>query len=286
MPEPTSHTHHFSQYLLAPTDTVDTQPVVDTNFSQPACYDSIFAPYKGLPHLTRKSLFIGSIQKSDNPQPITRMNNNSNGWIFALIFTLLVVLSIYLNSHRFKIKDIIVSLFNMRSMDRMYRESNLRPKTFMPAMTLYAASLSLLALYCIKSLGGTFNGLHEALNYLIIFVSLELFLCLKNLCIRLFGNLFEDKNATFLYLSSNSLFYFVGLLIITPLNLLLFYIPDGGEIVRNIMCISIFLLFVIRLFRGMQLILTNSKTSKLYLFYYLCIFEIVPILIAVKALFL
>ena len=42
------------------------------------------------------------------------------------------------------------------------------------------------------------------------------------------------------------------------------------------------LLFVVRLIRGLQLILTFSKTPKFYLFYYLCILEIVPIIIIIK----
>ena len=42
------------------------------------------------------------------------------------------------------------------------------------------------------------------------------------------------------------------------------------------------LLFTIRLIRGLKLILTFSKTPKVYLFYYLCILEIVPIIIIIK----
>ena len=124
--------------------------------------------------------------------------------------------------------------------------------------------------------------LPDYLMYLAILGGLIAFIFLKNSLIRLLGNVFEDRSVTMLYISSNNLFYFVGGFVFVPLMLLLFYCPAATETILKTTIFLVGIIFIVRLFRGIQLILTNSKTSKLYLFYYLCIFEIVPILVMAK----
>ena len=151
---------------------------------------------------------------------------------------------------------------------------------------IYLASLALIILKSTQTLGHFVISLPQPLFFGITLAALIAFILLKNSFIRLLGNIFDDRAATMLYISSNNLFYFIGGLTTTPLLLLLFYISGAQDTLLKTTLIIIAIVFTIRLLRGMQLILTNSKTSKLYLFYYLCILEIIPILVMAKVILL
>ncbi|MBO4307163.1 MAG: DUF4271 domain-containing protein [Bacteroidales bacterium] len=278
---------YIPECLLRPVDTIEesvpTFPF-DLVEQNTLCYDSLFAPYKNLPIQRRESLFTLKSISSSEATPHIRTSHLTEGWIFGVIVLLLALVSIYLNNQKFRIRDVFISLFNRRTMDRVFRESNIRPRTFFPMTGIYIASLSMIAVALLDANRLVVTSLHSSLLFLSIVASLIVYLLIKNGIIRLFGSLFEDSNACLLYISSNYLFYFIGGLVSAPLLLLLFYCPSASEALLKTMSILVCIIFTIRLFRGMQLILTNSKTSKLYLFYYLCIFEIVPILIIIKEL--
>ena len=270
--------------LLRPHDSIF-HPNIDTTDYILLCNDSVFAPYKDQPIHYRESMFASNKHKSDPIQPNTIYNQPSGDWIFATIILLLTFISIFLNNQKFKLKDIFQSLFDTRVLDRVFRESNIRSASLLPMVGIYMASLALIIIKIVNNSDAFITGLPNYLFYLIILLGLLLYIFLKNSLIRLLGNIFEDRAATMLYIASNNLFYFVGGLMSVPLMLLLFYFTAAENTILKTSIFFICTIFIVRLFRGIQLILTNSKTSKLYLFYYLCIFEIVPILVMAKILF-
>ena len=196
-----------------------------------------------------------------------------------LLFTFV---SIYINNQKFKLKDIFQSLFDTRVLDRVFRESNIRTSSLLPMVGIYLASVALMAIKLIDRNAAFVTTLPDYLMYLAILGGLIAFIFLKNSLIRLLGNVFEDRSVTMLYISSNNLFYFICRDSNSCKLLLLFYCPAATETILKTTIFLVGIIFIVRLFRGIQLILTNSKTSKLYLFYYLCIFEIVPILVMAK----
>ena len=66
-----------------------------------------------------------------------------------------------------------------------------------------------------------------------------------------------------------------------PFALLLFFSPLSTALAPIALTI-VALLMIIRIIRGMIIILSSANDSKFYLFYYLCTVEIVPILIIAK----
>lgn len=267
--------------LLRPHDSIF-HPTIDTTDYLLLCNDSVFAPYKDLPTQYRESMFAGNSHKSEPLQPGTRDNKPSGDWIFATIILLFTFVSIFLNNQKFKLKDIFQSLFDTRVLDRVFRESNIRPASLLPMVGIYMASLALVIIKLADTSNTFVTTLPNHILYLLVLSGLALYLFLKNSLIRLLGNIFEDRAATMLYIASNNLFHFIGGLVSVPLMLLLFYCTTAENALLNASIFFVGIIFIVRLFRGIQLILTNSKTSKLYLFYYLCIFEIVPILVMAK----
>ncbi len=271
------------ELLLRPTDTVTVDTVQDFPASIIICDDSLMAYYNAQEVHYCESMFAGNGHSSKDVNPQMRNVENGDGWIFGALILLLALTSLYLNNQKFKITEIFQSLFDMRVLDRVFRESNLKPVSLLPMTGIYLAGIGLAALYMSRRSGLNID-FSEPVLYLLMLGGLIVFLFAKNEFIRFFGNLFDDRTTTNLYISSNYLFYFVGGLILTPLLLFLFFSPATKSIVLSIVLGMIAILFIVRVFRSMQLILSNSRNSKLYLFYHLCIFELVPILIAIKVL--
>ena len=267
--------------LLRPHDTIF-HPVVDSDDYVLMCYDSTFAPYKDLRVQQRESLFAGNPHCKGYPQPTLRHNNASADWIFVTIVILLTLVSVYINSQKFKLKDIFQSLFDIRVLERVSRESNIRAISLLPMVGIYLASIAMITLKTVQTYGLSVLPVSGLVFFLLTLAVLIAYILLKNGLIRLLGNIFEDRAAAALYITSNNLFYFIGGFFSTPMLLLLFYLSPEQQTVLRVAFAIISIILIIRVFRGMQLILTNSKTSKLYLFYYLCIFEIAPILVLVK----
>ncbi len=283
--------HHIQEHfntvipetLLRPNDSIF-QPQVDTTDYILLCNDSAFAPYKDLPIVYKESMFVGSKRHNDLVQPTLHHTRLSSDWIFTTIILLLAFISLYINNQKFKIKDIFQSLFDTRVLDRVFRESNIRTTSLLPMVGIYFASIALVIIKIIHQSNTFVITNPDYIFYLLTLAALSGYILLKNGIIRLLGNIFEDRAATMLYISSNNLFYFIGGLISVPLLLFLFFCTPAENTFLRIILFLIGIIFIVRVFRGIQLILTNSKTSKLYLFYYLCIFEIVPILVMVKVL--
>ena len=276
-----SHNTVIPETLIRPHDTIF-QPNIDTTEYLLLCNDSVFAQYDSLPTRQRQSMFATTKHHAENNRPILRQPTPASDWVFATIILLLTLISVYLNNQKFKLKDIILSLFDTHVLERVFRESNIRPISLMPMVGIYLATLAMIALRATQALDNIVIQMQPHLLFLAIFLAISAYFLLKNSFIRLLGNIFEDRSATMLYIANNNLFHFVATIVATPLTLLLFYFDTTHDTILKITLLLIAIIFIVRLIRGMQLILTNSKTSKMYLFYYLCILEIVPILVMAK----
>lgn len=283
--QPRSITVHYNtvipETLVRPHDSIF-NPTIDTTEYLLMCNDSLFAAYSEKPVIVRKSMFKTNTNAKAEVQPRPHDTPAGTDWIFASIIILLTLVSIYINNQKFKPKDIIQSLFDLRVLERVARESNIRIPTLLPMVGIYLASLAMVILKTALTYSNLTIQIPTYLFFLLTLTALIAFLLVKNGLIRLIGNIFEDKNVAIIYIISNSLFYLVGGLLVTPLLLLIYYFTPAEDAILKITISIIAILFIVRILRGMQLILTNSKTSKLYLFYYLCIFEIIPIIITSK----
>ena len=270
------------QLLLRPVDS--TQAVhVDTADYLLLCNDSVFAPYAAdsLPNY-RRSMFVTSRHKSSGHEPVYRGETQTLDWMFFVIVFLLVIMSIYINNIRFNLKDIFSSLFNQRAQERTGRENNVKIHNLITMTGIYLASVAAVFTRIATSRFSMHLTVPEPLFYIILFGVLIAFVLLRGGLIQLIGNIFNDTESTRLYLTSSHLFYTVGGMVLTPLLLFVYFAGNISDTAMTFAAIFIAIILILRFIRGLQLILTNSKSSKLYLFYYLCILEIVPILATVK----
>ena len=266
----------------APFDIVADSSADSSHSSSHSCiYDSIFTPVEqAAPHV-RKSLFTHSQLAVQHNHEITIHHAETSGWYFGFIALSIFLICFFLRHKQISMLNLLQSAIDHRAMDRMLRDTNLtHSQDLVPIALIMLIPMSLVGYFFFLSHGN--NTWMDILQYLSVLLICYLVYFLRNGIIRFLGNAFNNQEATHLYLSSNYIYHLLYAIAATSLAFFIFYTDTMGETFFYILAGILGLLFVVRLIRGLQLILTFSKTPKFYLFYYLCILEIVPIIIILK----
>lgn len=267
------------------TDTIPTDTVGDTLgcVSTPTCiYDSLFPYAEPVPPTIRKSLFTHHQLAVQNSHEITIQRQGTPGWLFGFVIFSIFLIGIYLHSKQLKIVTLLQSAINTRALDRMLRDTNLTHATDQAPIALMMLVPVSLVCYYFFFPHNISTGLDVA-HYLLLFLGCCAIYYTRNGIFRFIGNAFDNQESMHMYLSNSYLFHILYTIVAAAFAFFVFYTDNVGKIFFYILAGVIGFLFIVRLFRGMQIILTLSKSQKFYLFYYLCILEIVPIIIITKA---
>ncbi len=250
---------------------------------QPLSLDSVFAAYQPREVVLHPSLFTEHSLQPQHDAAIVHTEPSTPGWIFGLFVLLIALLSLYLNSFRVKLPRLFGSAVSMREMEYFYRDNNIkRPFSILPMVLFYAATLALCLFFCTETYRHSLFPAKPWANYLILFGLLTAYFLLKTGLVSLLGNIFSNMNAARLYNSNNFIYQLSACFLLLPLLLFAFYGRCEPQRWSNLLLYLVAFAFCMRFFRGIKLILTNSTSSKFYLFYYLCTLEIVPLLILGK----
>ena len=237
--------------------------------------DSIFREGDSITQPQRPSLFREHTLVPHDSNLLVRPGKSSPSWTFILLVILAGLLCLYYRVHKITVGHLLHSVVDSRAMDRMLRGNNMtRTVQMFPMGLLLIASLALPVAY--------FTDRLPFVSYLTLSAVVMLAYLLRNLLLRFFGTIFDDSAAVNAYITSNYLYHLVLASVTIPLLFLFFYLPWSNEVVLDILAGLIALEFIMRLFRGLKLFLTQSSNAHFYLFYYLCIVEIVPILVLIK----
>ena len=244
-------------------------------------YDSIFTPLEQAEPVVRKSLFSHHQLAVEHKHEINIHHEGSPGWMLGFIVLSIFLICTFLRRKQISLLMLLQSAIDHRAMDRMLRDTNL---THAPDQS----PIALLMLMPVVLVGYYFflphreNGWIDMLQYLMVLVGCAVVYYSRNGIFRILGNAFDNSESVHVYLSSNYIYHMLYAIAAAALAFFVCYTDAVGRIFFYILAGVIALLAVIRLFRGLKLILTFSKTPKFYLFYYLCILEIVPIIVIIK----
>ena len=244
-------------------------------------YDSIFTPLAQAEPVVRKSLFTHHQLEVKHNHEMEIHHQGVSGWYFGFIALSIFMICTYLRTKQIGLLTLLQSAIDHRALGRMLRETNL---THAPDQ----APIALLMLLPVTLVGYFFffshpeNIWYDILHYLLLYVASIVIYFTRNGIFRFIGNAFNNIESIHIYLSSNYIYHLLYAIAASALAFFVCYTDRVGPIFFYILAGVIALLFTIRLIRGLKLILTFSKTPKVYLFYYLCILEIVPIIIIIK----
>lgn len=254
----------------------DSVPIAEHTVDLGIPFDSIHRPREVMDTVFRKSLFQRHSLQVQHTEPAIRPDNAEPAWIFAVLVLLTGLICVYGQLRKIKYKELLKSLVDRRSMDRLVRDCNLNRSIMMLPM-----GLLLVAAVClpIHRMGMAHTGLGD---YLLLTLGVSMLYMLRNSIMRLLGNTFENKAGVNLYITNNYLFHLVEATVTTILLYPFFYLPGAQETMLYSIVGFLVLAFLMRYARGMKVFLTVKNSSNFYLFYYLCIVEIIPILVIIK----
>ena len=221
-----------------------------------------------------------------------REKNNVPEYYPAWIFTILLIVSLVIGwifyTSRVRVQQVFKASFGRRNLNLLFHEGNiLKEKIIIPMIASFIVLLSLGIYALLEIYGYTFYSKNTIINYLSIVAIVTIFVMLRHGITYFLGNLFRFNNGILYYLANNICYYFLETMFMLPMLFFLFYTNEIYlQAVVYITIILFSILIISRLFRGLSLILLDSKFSQLYLFSYLCMVEVIPFLIAIKLILL
>ena len=247
--------------------------------------DSIAFPVGRAEPVPRKSLFTHHLLPVRHGQEMTIAHAGTSGWYLGGIALSLLFLCLFLRAKQLRLLDLLQSLVSERAMSRVLREANLtRATTQAPIALVMLFPLCLVATYMLTPASlqfSIFNSQFSILNFLLLYAACCVGYYLRNGIFRFVGEAFLNSEAVHLYLTSNYVYHLAYGVVATVLAFFVCFTGPLDRVFLAILAGMVCILYVMRLVRGLQLILTHAKSPKLYLFYYLCTLEIVPIIVLV-----
>lgn len=243
-------------------------------------YDSLFVPVDHAEPLPRKSLFTHHHLPVRHGREIPVGHVGTPVWYLGGIALSVAILCLFLRAKQLRLLDLLQSLISERAMSRVLREANLtRAVTQAPIALVMLFPLCLVASYSL--LPSSSNPWMAILDLLLLYAASLGVYFLRNGILRVVGDAFLNNEAVHLYLTSNYVYHLAYAVVATALAFFVCFTGDLGGIFLSLLAALLAILFLMRFLRGMQLILTHAKSPKLYLFYYLCTLEIVPVIVLV-----
>lgn len=249
---------------------VDTAREVNTGIP----LDSIFRPCDAPDTVYRQTMFIGHKLVPSHQALQERTDTAAPVWVFAAIVLLCTALCLYYRIHKLKISELTKSLFDSHATGRTMR-SNMQGAVLLPIALILCASISL-AIW------------HMALQHnnplicLLLALGLALGYLLRNALLSALATVFDRRETMSTYINGNYIYHLLLATVITPMLFILVYLPGVAQTTAAVMGGLAALTFILRFFRGAKLFLTISKGFNLFLFYYLCTVELIPLLVALK----
>ncbi len=238
--------------------------------------DSIFVACDSTVGVERTSMFTGHGLAPQHDTMILRTRTEMPAWVFVVIIALCALLSLYYRTRKVKVAELLKSTIDMRVTDRILREAGLKHSgSQVPVALLLTSSVAML----IWAMAMPDSGIG---SYLILALGLSVAYLLRNGLLSGLAAVFGQRNTMMAYISGNYLFHQLLTLIVVPMLFIVVYIPIAAKVGTIVVVVATALIILLRYIRGIQLFLTKSKGVSFFLFYYLCIVELIPLLVLLK----
>lgn len=232
----------------------------------------------------QKSLFTGSnLQPGDFNRKSIR--NSDSDWLLGVFILCLILVAMARVLYSRRLSQVLKAFISPRSVNQISREGNISKESI--SFLFSAVFFISLSVFIYEALGfyfvDRFTYVPGYLLFALILSGLLLFYILKKGLIRIIGYIFHTKQETRDYQLNTLIFNIITGLFLLPVSFLIYYLPDYHANFVFIFSFVILAFTVIyRAIRSFLIGISLSKFSVFYLFVYLCIVEILPILIILK----
>lgn len=245
--------------------------------------DSIFLAAKGVAS-PRKTIFQNHEYQRESYAEKNNIPKYYPAWVFVILLVVMLVIGWIFNTSRVRIQQVFKASMGRRSLNLLFHDGNIfKEKIIIPLMSSFIILLSLVIYAFMEIYDYSIYSQSSIINYMLIVFGVTGLVLLRHAIVYFLGSLFKFKIGILYYLTNNVCYYFLETMVLLPLLFFLFYTDVAYmKIVAYILVISLSILVFLRLFRGLSLILLDSGFSQLYLFYYLCIVEVIPFFVLIK----
>ena len=204
-------------------------------------------------------------------------------WIFPSLLGLFLLLSLILRLSSYKTKDFITSLFSINSLNSTFIGERGKNNLKIFVFCLYTFSCSLLMYWLLEYYEISQFDYHSFVIFSLVFLMFTLLIFIKYLIINTLGKIFQTKEIVRVYMFNTSNYYFlISAVLSFFLPLLFFAEPEVQRGAFFTLGVCLAFLFFFKLLMGGRILIFDLKSSKPYLFLYLCTIEILPILALIK----
>lgn len=229
-------------------------------------------------------LYKGHESGPVNTEPVLR-NNITPDWFFPLILIVLVVFAwLRLFYNKFFLQ-MIQAFLNNNIANQIVRDENIFVQRASVYLSIVFNLVGALLLYLISihfnwTLGGIGSGFSRFVFFLVI---VSVAYAVKFLILKICGWLFEQERemATYIF----NIFLINNILGMALLPFICIFAYNETLAVSGLLIIPLVLIVIAfgwRIFRGIQIGLSISSFSPLYLFLYLCTLEIAPLMVLIR----
>lgn len=231
----------------------------------------------------RKSLFTGHQLQCKN------INSLSTHTMLPSWLTIIAVLLIYglvriKISYNKRIKQIMNGLYAVRYVAQINREDGIfNHKGALELFLIFVFSSAMLIYFYYANITEMALSSFKWSAFLKISGIIIVIYLVKTIIYSLFARIIRLEKELSMYLTNVILFNEALGLALMPIVIIIIYMPyENKEWLYYIALFFFSALYIFRFVRGITIVSSTSKFSKLYLFLYLCTLEILPLLLIIK----
>ena len=210
---------------------------------------------------------------------ITKQNRFFS-FLTLIIFLLTTLLVIFFRIYFGRIYNAFI---NENLLNQLYREretGNVIP--FYALYSLFILNLAVFIVNLIRLFGLRVPGSNFQLFFNAL-IGVFALVVLRHLSLNIIAGIFPVEKELKLYSFSINVFNIIIGIFLIPINLLLFYIPENaGKIIVYAGVVAVILIYLFRSFRGLLIANKYFQLYKFHFFLYICVVELVPLVVLVK----
>lgn len=244
-----------------------------------------------LPPLRReKSLFIEKSSVNHNNLYLVKREDNQSTVPFFLIFMVLgLILALFFKFARNRMSEIVVSLFSKNQLAILTKDGEKTDAfSVLPMLLIFLPITTLFAFFCLRTTS-SFAFIDKFSDIVILgftYIAVTIIYFVKIFIIRFFGWVFRAVKISRYYIQLHYNFdILLGFLLFLPQFCIVYTDFYQKKIFFIISLFFIVLVLLTRIIRSFYIIITTFKFSQFYLFFYLCVVELLPLLLLYKLLF-
>ncbi|MBE0663437.1 MAG: DUF4271 domain-containing protein [Bacteroidales bacterium] len=216
------------------------------------------------------------------PDKGTKRNEYEYDWITVILVACFLVFTFAKHNYSRRMGQLLKACFVPRAVAHLYREGNpFNEQVTLALGTIYLLLSSLFIYIVLSHLNLLPTGLvHNEWLYVAILASNAVYWLVKAMASRALAHIFKTYDATGNYLLNNLLFNLsagIFFLLILPV-----VVYTGSTLVLEISLIATLVITIYKVFRGILVGLSISSFPLFFLFLYVIMLEVAPLLILAK----